>query len=103
MVVKIRKIGVATNAGFRAANWPAMVAGEKPPEGQSMPVDYEIEGTLLAPIIPGQQIIVFRHDRNGVPALGLFCTSPVEEIVVVTQNSVYRVSALNIQPTDTPN
>ena len=63
------------------------------PAGKSLPVDYELEGTLLAPVRLGQQLVVFRHNRNGVAALGLFCSSPVEEIMVVTGNSVYRLTA----------
>ncbi|MDO8539239.1 MAG: hypothetical protein Q7S40_02275 [Opitutaceae bacterium] len=70
-----------------------MVAGKATPDGKSLPVDYELEGTLLAPVRLGQQLVVFRHNRNGVAALGIFCSSPVEEIMVVTGNSVYRLTA----------
>lgn len=94
MLVKIAKIGVAANAGNAPTNWATMVPGEYPPQGKSLSVDYEFEGTLLAPILLGKQLIAFRHNRNGVPALGLFCSSPVEEIVLVARNSVYRLRSV---------
>jgi hypothetical protein len=103
MLVKITKISAAPNAGFLPANWADMVPGEQLPTGKSLPANYELEGTLLAPILSGQQFIAFRHDRNGVSALGLFCSSPVEEVLVVTGNSVYRLRALEESGTPGPN
>ena len=94
MLVKITKIGVAPNAEIAPADWASMVPGKNPPAGKALPVDYEFEGTLLAPIVLGQQVIALRHDRNGVPALGLICSTAVEEIVLVTRNCVYRLRAL---------
>ncbi|MDO8542481.1 MAG: hypothetical protein Q7S40_18730 [Opitutaceae bacterium] len=86
---------MAANAGNAPACWATVVPGENPPEGKSLPVDHEIEGTLLAPILHGQQLIALRHNRNGVQALGLYRSTPVEEIVLVTRDSVYRLKAMD--------
>jgi len=63
----------------------------------SIPVAYEITGTLNDDIEVGKGISALRTTRNGVRALGLFTTSPVTKIegdLVSTNNSVYRVTTL---------
>lgn len=61
----------------------------------SLPVDYEIVGTLLGPIVEGESIQVWRHIRNGVAAEGVFQSTCVKELAgpdtAITRNSVYKV------------
>lgn len=65
--------------------------GGGPLNTASLPVDYEMEGVILGPPIPGQSMRVFRFARNGVEVPELFVTSEIIRVIVVTQNSVYRV------------
>ena len=93
MLVKITKIGVPANAADAPASWEHFVPGQKGTNGQSLPIDYELEGTLLAPILLGRQLEVSRNKRNGVVTDGHFSSTNVVEIVVVTRNSIYRISS----------
>ena len=68
------------------------MAGTPGTGAESLPVGYSVECDLLAPLMPGAPVIALRHRRNGVPVLGYFRTSIVREIILVTQNSVYKVA-----------
>lgn len=58
---------------------------------RTLPVGYEVIGTLLGPISIGAPILLLRFVSNGIVRPGLFTSSEVTEIRLVTQNSVYRV------------
>lgn len=74
--------------------WTEFTPGSATPAGRSLPVDYDLEGFLLDPIVPGCPVRALRLRRNGVDALGCFSTTPVVEVHVTTVNSVYRVTAV---------
>ena len=69
--------------------------------GHSLPVDYELEGILLADVEVGSPVHVARHVPSG--AIRIFASSPVTSISSVargeltaellTANSSYRVEA----------
>jgi len=64
---------------------------------KSLPLDYEVEGTLFAPITIGECVRLARDVRNGVKAEGIFVTSPVTEITATsfsTKNSIYDFTVL---------
>lgn len=61
-------------------------------ENKSIPIEYEIEGTLLSPFEIGLGVNVLRTKRNGVEAEGVFQTTAVTEITentFKTKNSIY--------------
>lgn len=68
------------------------------PDGQKsdgIPEGYILRGELLSDIVIGDPIIMLRHNRNGVDALGITQTTLVTEIVgefVKTNNSTYKVT-----------
>lgn len=62
--------------------WTEITLGQPMPHGKSLPVDYEIQGELTGPILPGQPLAALRFRRNGVDSLGVFRTSQVREIQV---------------------
>lgn len=68
--------------------------GFAPGPGQTLPVGYEVVGLLLEPIAIGAPIVLLRLVRNGIVRPGLFTSSEVKEIRLVTQNSIYRVEVL---------
>ena len=94
--VKITKLQPVDNAAFPTPRWTDHTPGSDNP-GQSLPVEYWIEGTLLANIVVGSCVRVNRDVRNGVVVSGLFTTSPVQSISpgeFCTMNSVYKVELL---------
>ena len=98
MRIKIRKIAAASG-GAEARAWGDHVPGAENDDGKSLPVEYEIEGELAFPIKVGQCVRVARDRRNGVPATGMFITSPVVEVSTHgfrTKNSVYITGESNV-------
>jgi hypothetical protein len=62
----------------------------------SIPIDYELEGTLLQDVVEGQPLRLSRSKRDGVTAFGITVTSPIQKITAEesgirfdTYNSVY--------------
>jgi hypothetical protein len=49
---------------------------------------------LLEPITIGAPIVLLRLMRDGIAQPGIFTSTEVKEIRLVTQNSVYRVEVL---------
>ena len=95
--IHLRKLAVAPDALLPAAAWSEIKLGQLGPSGQSLPVAYEIEGELLAPIVVGSSITVRRTVRNGERVEGLFISSPVTAILgdrILTSNSVYKITTL---------
>lgn len=86
----IVKLGEADAARVRAGNWASYVAGS-PDNDTSLPVDYELDGFFLEPLIPGFAMRVYRIRRNGLEVPGLFTTSRIVRLLAVTENSVYRI------------
>jgi hypothetical protein len=71
---------------------------------ESLPVAYELEGELLAPVVVGYPLVIQRTVRNGVVCEGQFTSSPVREIGpdwVRTDNSVYQVKVMADELTET--
>lgn len=94
MRIKIKKIA-AVPGGIEARRAEDHVAGTAQLDGLSLPVEYEIEGELSAPIEVGKSVLVFRDRRNGKPADGIFQTTKVLEVSPEgfrTRNSVYVTS-----------
>jgi hypothetical protein len=91
MRIKIKKIA-AVPGGAEARLAEHHVAGTVHLDGLSLPVEYEIEGELSAPIEVGKSVLVFRDRRNGKPVDGIFQTTTVLEVSPEgfrTRNSVY--------------
>ena len=62
----------------------------------SLPVEYWLEGILLAPPQIGESLQVDRRIRNGVTACGFFESTPITAIDgdrVTTLNSIYLIEA----------
>ena len=95
--VKIQKLRAAVNALAPTPDHKDYVPGEVN-EGMSLPVEYCIEGYLLKPIEHGESVAVDRYARNGVPAAGMFVSSPVIEFdstTFTTYNSIYSIEYLD--------
>lgn len=93
LIVKLTKLREADNPASRAANWNTYVPGA-PGKGASLPVDYEIVGILMEPPVVGGNVEILRLERNGVRALGVFCSTrvvAVREHGFTTLNSEYRL------------
>ena len=68
------------------------IAGQPQGDNYSIPIQYNLEGSLIYDIEVGKSVIVERTKRNGVEVCGVFSTSRVTEVGVnyfKTQNSVY--------------
>lgn len=92
MNIKISKVS-EVKGGYAAISNTQHIPGTIQPKGYSIPMEYTVEGQLLAPIEIGKGVSVLRTKRNGVEMTGFFGTSPVTEITkdtFKTQNSVYK-------------
>ena len=94
--VLIIKLSASSNPVAEPGSWEGWISGSLDNAG-SLPVDYELRGFLLAPVRVGEQIHLFRTERNGVEADGFFYSTPIVRIqdasLVETFNSIYRVTA----------
>jgi hypothetical protein len=95
MKVKVTKIKEAESPKFRSAQWDEWKTGQDNPDF-SLPVEYELEGSVVYEPAIGTSMVVARTKRNGVPAIGMFATSTIQDItkyknitVIETMNSVY--------------
>ena len=97
--VRISKVSSVKNPVAESGSWENWIPGSLENTG-SLPVDYELEGVLLAPLIVGGRIQAYRTSRNGIKADGLFESTAIVRIrkgsLVETINSVYRVLTLSI-------
>lgn len=83
--------------GLPAIKMEEHIAGESQGDNYSIPVEYNLEGSLIYDIEVGKNVIVERTKRNGVEVRGVFTTSRVTEVgnnYFKTQNSVYSYKFL---------
>ena len=94
--IYIEKLSEVTG-GLPAIKMEEHIAGESQGNNYSVPVEYNLEGSLIYDIEVGKNVIVERIKRNGVEVRGLFTTSRVTEVgasYFKTQNSVYSYKFL---------
>ena len=94
--IYIEKLAEVTG-GLPAIKMEEHIAGESQGNNYSVPVEYNLEGSLIYDIEVGKNVIVERIKRNGVEVRGLFTTSRVTEVgasYFKTQNSVYSYKFL---------
>ena len=83
--------------GLPAIKMEEHIAGESQGDNYSIPVEYNLEGSLIYDIEVGKNVIVDRTKRNGEEVCGLFTTSRVTEVgdnYFKTRNSVYSYKFL---------
>jgi hypothetical protein len=100
MKVKITKIKEAESPKYRSAQWDEWKLGQDNVD-VSLPIEYELEGTIVQEAVIGNSLVVARTKRNGVPSIGMFATSKIQDIttykkitVIETMNSVYWVEEI---------
>ena len=94
--IYIEKLSEVTG-GLPAIKMEEHIAGESQGNNYSVPVEYNLEGSLIYDIEVGKNVIVERIKRNGVEVRGLFTTSRVTEVgnnYFKTQNSLYSYKFL---------
>ncbi len=99
--VRIKKLAKAQNPWVPTPDTKDYKPGQPNP-GISLPIEYEVEGTLLGDIELGEQVVMARDKRNGVQALGLFESTPVKTFdklektgLFATENSIYEVEEID--------
>jgi hypothetical protein len=83
--------------GLPALKMEEHIAGESQGDNYSIPVEYNLEGSLIYDIEVGKNVIVDRTKRNGEEVCGLFTTSRVTDVgdnYFKTRNSVYSYKFL---------
>ena len=83
--------------GLPARNMNEHIMGEPNDNNTSIPVEYNLEGSLIYDIEVGKNVIVERTKRNGEEVCGMFTTSRVTEVgnnYFKTQNSLYSYKFL---------
>jgi len=92
--VRVIKLAACRDAGAPASAWEEWKRGVLN-DGASLPVQYELQGSLIAPMEVGKPILVKRTHRKGVEADGFFYSTPVRQFGnghAITLNSVYLIS-----------
>ncbi len=100
MKIKVKKISEAALPRYRTANWDEYKCGED--NGDiSLPVEYELTGTIIGSLETGKSLVIQRDTRNGIECLGLFYSTTVKNIIekdnykiIETENSVYQLEEL---------
>lgn len=99
--IRVRKVSASANPQVRTPSKEEHVPGEAAPI-TSLPVDYEMEGELLADLSIGKGLYMFRTKRNGIERPGITETSMIidmrleelSDLVLETENSIYTVHRL---------
>ena len=94
--IYIEKLAEVTG-GLPAIKMEEHIAGESQGDNYSIPVEYNLEGSLIYDIEVGKNVIVERTKRNGEEVCGMFTTSRVTEVgnnYFKTQNSLYSYKFL---------
>lgn len=108
MKIKLTKISECNNPVVKASSKKSFKPGEDNGD-VSLPVDYNLTGWTMRPIIIGKTMAVLRDTRNGVECEGIFTSSIVKEIkdnLITTQNSIYKIEYIkpkNVQNTEESN
>jgi hypothetical protein len=92
-LVRVVKLSACNDPLSPSSSWEDWKIGEL--NDGSLPVDYELQGSLIEPMEAGKSILVLRTHRNGVRADGLFQSTPVREFkngAAITLNSIYLIS-----------
>ena len=79
--------------GLPAMKMEDHIAGQPQDANYSIPIEYNLEGSLIYDIEVGKSVIVERTNRNGQEVRGVFTTSRVTEVgdnYFKTQNSLYK-------------
>ena len=95
--VLLKKLSASLNPDAPTPKSEDFLPGDDNP-GVSLPVDYTVEGTLLAPIELWAPIQIAREKRNGIAVQGATITSRVvfiEGCLIHTRNSIYQITYLN--------
>jgi hypothetical protein len=94
-LVKVTKIRATPDAPRSPMRWDQVNPGcSIAASGDSLPVDYEMEGVLLADVEVGQSVYLARMVRNGELVNGIFTSSRVASLAqdgFATADSVYRI------------
>lgn len=90
MFIRITKLGEAPDTGQAIPVWNAFA----PDPGRALPVGYTVEGLLAKPLKIDSPIVLLRMVRNGIIRPGIFTSTEVREIRIITRNSVYRIETL---------
>src|SRR3569833_3718078 len=96
MFVKLTKVKATENPLSPPGRWDEYKPGASA-NTTSLPADYVMVGIFLTPITVGKSVRMLRIERNGVPVLGTFQSTPVARLTddgFATANSVYRVEVL---------
>lgn len=94
--IKLCKSGIPAQPLFPSGDMDSYEMG-KPNERVSLPVAYELTGTLVEEPVVGKRLIVRRSSRNGVFISGDFLSSTITKIdgnQIHTQNSIYTLTDL---------
>jgi len=98
--VRVTKLGSVDEPYFPTPTWTEY--GEDKGACNSIPTDYVAEGKLMMVPEKDKPLMMERHLRNGVKALGFFRTSYINKIVTEedflmvfeTMNSRYRMEKI---------
>lgn len=94
--VRVKKLATSPNPDVEADSWEEHAPGSPSNKG-SIPVEYEVEGTLAFKPEPGLSLVINRTKRNGVEISGVMTTSVVTKITpdgFETRNSVYEMEVI---------
>lgn len=98
--VSVTKVDVSEDPEYETPAWEDHNQGSHNPQ-QSLPVEYNVEGSLARGIVEGLPMVIHRHKRNGREVGGVMQTSAVQNVksredgvIVETLNSIYSLTEI---------
>jgi hypothetical protein len=96
--VTVTKIARCKTPVVEPGSWEDWIVGSE--NNASLPVDYEMKGFLMEPVLVGGQIRLYRTHRNGIEVEGHFVSTLIVSItgssIVETFNSIYLVVPVKV-------
>lgn len=95
--VRLTKLAAVESPDCMPGDWATYVVGAPNLSGQSLPLEYCVEGWLLRHPSIGGRVEILRYSRNNVKVPGYFVSSEVTAVSsdgFHTRNSIYSMTAI---------
>lgn len=95
--VRLTKLAAVENPDCKPGDWSTYQLGSPNQSGQSLPLEYCIEGWLIRRPSVGGRVEILRYSRNNVKGPGYFVSSEVTAVSsdgFHTRNSIYSITVI---------
>ena len=95
--VRLTKLAAVENPNCKPGDWSTYQLGSPNQSGQSLPLEYCVEGWLIRRPSVGGRVEILRYSRNNVKVPGYFVSSEVMAVSpdgFHTRNSIYKMTGI---------